>query len=424
MKKWKNIMGCSCMILAVVCASQGVYASYSSTVEVVNHVETGDVNIDLTEYEILNGAETTYDPEKTGIIPGDTISKIPRISNLAEDCYVRCKIDYVNPDETTSDNEGEFPDQSEEDPMLLKSAEDMPDSEEELPENPEMGEEKNTPLDDTCLLEVSEEWKKIGNYYYYLPILRATESIDLFQGIQIPDNWTENWAAKAFSVNIQAEAVQADYFRPDYDSADPWFGTEVETCVHDVNGVTEQVEKTREGISVRFDGSAHKLLAAPEDFFVNFGRLMPGESVEDYFAVENLSGNALRLYFHTELPEDITEEEKELLSKLQLQIMQGEKELYAGDLTAVSLQDPLMLGEYNAKGTDNITFTVMMPAELKNAYAMRAADVVWVFSAEEIEPIPQTGDMVQILMYFVLAIISFAGGIALFKMKPKDTKKL
>ena len=55
-------MGCSCMILAVVCASQGVYASYSSTVEVVNHVETGDVNIDLTEYEILNGAETTYDP--------------------------------------------------------------------------------------------------------------------------------------------------------------------------------------------------------------------------------------------------------------------------------------------------------------------------------------------------------------------------
>ena len=96
-RKSKNILGCACMMIAVVCASQGVYANYSSTVEVKNHIETGDVNIDLAEYQMADGNEVPYINDQKGILPGDTISKIPRITNLAEDCYIRCQITYVQP---------------------------------------------------------------------------------------------------------------------------------------------------------------------------------------------------------------------------------------------------------------------------------------------------------------------------------------
>ena len=49
----------------------------------------------ITEYEIKNGREVLYENHKT-VFPGDEISKIPRIKNYANDCWVRVKMTYVN----------------------------------------------------------------------------------------------------------------------------------------------------------------------------------------------------------------------------------------------------------------------------------------------------------------------------------------
>ena len=105
-----------------VCAA--AYGRFSDSVTVTNHISTGDINIALKELEKKDGREMAYQDRKI-ILPGDEISKIPRITNKSEPCWVRVKITY------TDELEG------------LKG------------------------LDDTSLQGMSSRWMKRGEYFYY-----------------------------------------------------------------------------------------------------------------------------------------------------------------------------------------------------------------------------------------------------------------
>ena len=61
----------------------------------------------------------------------------------------------------------------------------------------------------------------------------------------------------------------------------------------------------------------------------------------------------------------------------------NDKKLYSGDLLAVSLNKAVSLGEFSSGEKGNMRFEVTVPAELDNLYALRAADVKWIFSVEE-----------------------------------------
>ena len=54
-----------------------------------------------------------------------------------------------------------------------------------------------------------------------------------------------------------------------------------------------------------------------------------------------------------------------------------------GDLLAVSLNKAVSLGKFSSGEKGNMRFEVTVPAELDNLYALRAADVKWIFSVEE-----------------------------------------
>ena len=71
------------------------YGKFSDSVTVTNHISTGDINISLKELEKKNGREIVYQDNKT-ILPGDKISKIPRITNQSEPCWIRVKITYTD----------------------------------------------------------------------------------------------------------------------------------------------------------------------------------------------------------------------------------------------------------------------------------------------------------------------------------------
>lgn len=73
----------------------GAYATFSDSVTVKNHIATGDINISLKEYQKKNGKETSY-KNPVEILPGDFISKIPRITNLGMPCWIRAKISFQN----------------------------------------------------------------------------------------------------------------------------------------------------------------------------------------------------------------------------------------------------------------------------------------------------------------------------------------
>lgn len=70
------------ILVTAVSTISGSYAYYQDSVTVTNHISTGDVNIGIQEYEKDGDTEKVYAGPKEGIVlPSQTISKIPRITN-------------------------------------------------------------------------------------------------------------------------------------------------------------------------------------------------------------------------------------------------------------------------------------------------------------------------------------------------------
>lgn len=330
---------------AMIAGISGTYGYFSDIVTVTNHIATGDVNISLKEYEVKQGIETLYTNPKV-VLPGDVISKIPRITNHAEPCWIRARITFEN------------------DRKELES------------------------LTDESILGIPGQWIKRGDYYYYTKVLNHGETATLFQGIEIPAKWTEAHASQNLKVNIQADAIQAAHFQPDFQAMSPWGNQEIELCVHEENGETIS-EKPKVKLSVEFSGTAHKLLAVPDDFFANIRTAVPGDVFQDSIEVSNTTENPAEIFFHTGLVCQ-REDRMELLRKLGLTITMNGKTIYQGNLQAEKLKSDISLGVFQPGEKGTMEFVVSVPKELKNAYALRDAAVKWFFTVYEDDEKPSS----------------------------------
>lgn len=354
-----------------------IYAYFEDSVTVTNHIKTGDVNIGISEYEIKNGREVPYENEKL-VFPGDVLSKIPRITNYAEPCWIRARVEFGN----------------------------------SIPEQEGLSMEN--------IKGMSKEWVLQGEYYYYRKILDYHEAVDLFQMVTIPVTWTKDHNVQKLSIKIQAEAIQASNFEPDFSAMSPWGNEEVELCVHEENGTSACI-KEEMTLKVEFNGQAHRLLAVPNNFFHNIKRAMPGDVYKDEILLSNTTKKAAELFFQTEVSNQ-TEEQKDLLRKIFLKIFMGQEVLYEGNLYAEELEQKISLGIYEPDKVGKLQFEISIPKELNNAYALRDADVNWIFSVYEDEEDSKiaedslevqknsvkTGDSSPIVMFFVM--LGIAGG--------------
>ena len=128
-----------CAAASILMGISGTYAYYRSSVETINKIAVGDVNIGIWEYEEDGDGEKKYEGPENGIVlPSQVISKIPRITNYAEPCYVRVK----------------------------------PVFDEEETQDYRLGEEDLGGIEDV--------WLKAGEYYYYPKVLGKQESVDFF----------------------------------------------------------------------------------------------------------------------------------------------------------------------------------------------------------------------------------------------------
>lgn len=390
-KNIKKSMIISLAALAIV-GLGGTYAYFSDSLTVTNHISTGDVNIALKEYEIQDGKEVAYSNPKQ-IMPGQTVSKIPRIINHAEPCWVRAKISYNN----SGKMEG---------------------------------------LSDSEISGMPDEWVKKGDYYYLTNVLEHSEKVTLFEEVHFPTEWTEEYAGEKIKIDIQADAIQAANFTPNFNDMSPWGNEKIEVCVHESEGKIVSKEKNVK-LSVEFNGEAHKLISAPDDFFVNFQTAMPGDEFSDSVEISNTTDNEAGIFFRTAL-EDQTEEQLDLLDKLQLKISMNGQELYSGNLKAEGINKDISLGKYQAGQSGKLDFTIKVPAELKNAYALRDADVKWIFSVNEdkVTPTPEaqeheqkgtdavrTGDKSPILALCLIFAGGVIVGLIILKKYKKDTSK-
>ena len=204
-KKRKIVVG---ILAALLCMTTGAYGYFSDRLEVKNHITMGDIRINMTEFARKGNGEVKYrDPAY--IFPGERISKIPRIKNSALPCWIRARISYG------SDKE-------------------------------------NVEMLSECNIEgMSAEWIKRGDYYYYTKVLKKQESVDLFQSVSVPAVWTEEHGGQKLNISVQADAIQAANFKPDFTAMSPWGNQEIQECVHETNG-TMTCKKGERKLAVEF----------------------------------------------------------------------------------------------------------------------------------------------------------------------------
>lgn len=367
-----------CLLLVT---PHSVSASYSDSLSVENHIQTGDIHIQLEEYQTdASGRESRYDFDGL-VLPGDTISKIPRITNLAEPCYIRI---YMTFPDTQTDISG-------------LSAENLDG--------------------------ISEKWIQIQDYYYYPEVLNTNESLDFFQAIHIPANWENEHTGQTLEISLQVDAIQAQNFSPDFTSDTPWGDQIIEICAH--NQSEPSLKNPYESMYVEFEGNSHKLITVSKDFFSNLGKMMPGDILTDEIILRNTTNSNAEFFFQTAVPESTSSEALDLLELISLEITLDQEPIYTGNLRAASLEDPISLGTYGKGESRIFQFTLSLPKTATNIYALRKTSVKWIFSVKNEEltistPSPvKTGDTMTPFHYLILLLSSLflAGCFAVYQKR-------
>lgn len=363
MKEKKRVLFAACLLTVLLFGILTIQAMTET--RVTNPVHTGVVDIDLSEYQVNEKGEEELWQDNPTVLPGMTISKIPRISNLGYDCYVRAKMDF--------DIEG------------------MDQSYQELGEGWFLGED---------------------GYYYCKKILHHGDSTDIFQSIKIPEDFPQELEETQFHLDIKADAIQSKNFTPDFESKQPWGTVEIQDCQetvpYEINTVTR-----KDALQVVYQGESKKLFADPDNFFVNFSDVMPGDTYQDQAMIKNDSKQKIKLYFAQE-----TNPDSELLKRIRLTIKLDEQELFQGTMAeAIERKE---IAELTSGEEKQLSYTVDVPKELDNDYTLEDEEIVWIFSTEEVNTRGkvQTGD--NGYLYFLLAGICITGAYIMFRRKRED----
>ena len=335
------------IICALIMCVSGIYAfTFKTTTTVENDLRTGGVNIKLNEYILNeNNEEIEFtDPEKT-VMPGETVYLIPRISNLGASCYLRVKLGYNSNDQLTT-------------------------------------------LSDESIGDMGENWKKVGEYWYYQNPVEKDEKIDIFKYVSIP-NFGNDVQGKILQLNIIAEAIQSKNFTPNFNSEEPW-GNEEILENPDSEYKMDKVQ-VADAVKVEYDEYANLFLDVPEDFMANLSELMPGDSISYNIGLKPNAGSTE--YYFNVVPNNTDDvRAKDLLEKLQLEIKLNGNTVFNGDLYQ---PEKVSMGDVSKDESGTYTFTVKMPEELNNNYAMRNIPITWTFTTEfteETKPHPNPKD--------------------------------
>lgn len=143
---------------------------------------------------------------------------------------------------------------------------------------------------------------------------------------------------------------------------------------------------------VEYKGGAEGLIATPDDFFLNLGELLPGDTKEDRAYIKNSTNDEIEVFFKTE-PLNQTEYYDEidysLLEKIKLKISlkqtkaSEEQLLYEGNLGAELMSNYISLGEYKKGYDGEFIFKIEVPTELRNNYTLSTTKVKWVFAVKK-----------------------------------------
>ncbi len=338
------------------------------TVTTVNHIGTGNISIRLDEYRI--GAEGTEVPidgngDRRIVLPGETVSKISRITVNGHKSWIRAKV-MTEGDERIQNL----------DPSWVKLFED-------------------------------DSWVLRGDYWYRTVPVDHGEAVRFTKEVRIPPE--ADTASAVFHVIIWADAVQYENFKPDFNAAEPWFGTVIETSAYQTfrNGEAGDTH-----FFVSYEGGAQGLIANSGDLFRNFQIVMPGDHVNDSVVIGNGYTRPVRLFFRIE-----GDTANALARRVNLKIRAGETPIFSGTLS--DAMNEIYLAYMTPKWTAVLTYELEVPEDLKNEFELEDAAQKWIFRAEVSDSrnmIPPTGDQENLVRYGIGLALSvlLAAGIAVY----------
>ena len=144
--------------------------------------------------------------------------------------------------------------------------------------------------------------------------------------------------------------------------------------------------------TVEYRGGAEGLVSAPDDFFLDFGELMPGDTREDSAVIFNSSSDEVEFFFKTE-PLDRSEFADEfdysLLNLVNLKISLKAANssevtlIYDGNLGGESMSDYISLGTYSKDSGGELIFRIDVPSNLKNSFTLANTKFKWVFAVDD-----------------------------------------
>lgn len=362
MKKTGKIGSILCLLALL--GLTGIYAL--PKVYVLYQANTGKVDICLKEYMLEEGKEVPWKNGKD-VLPGGFVSKIPRIRNDGAECYVRATVFFSSQKES-------------EKPLSLENLE-----------------------------GISSDWVRDGDYFYYKHTVKPGEKVEFFQGIRIPWEWKTPDEDNVWKACVRAEAVQAEYFSPDFTGEDPW-GMNVYTFpiqyapegeIQEQTADTEEVElllaEQVQGFAVEQEGCMKTL----ETF-------VPGKSQTGSIRLKNTTGKEREVFFRAE-----TQEQSVLLEKMELKVELLEKEenriLYQGSAAACTPKELQSLGKLVPQEEKQLRFTFSLAKDADNTYALQKGKIkFWFTTGEEetgkIATAVSTGDPQKPIGYLVTAV--------------------
>lgn len=372
-QKWMIMLLCLSLVF---CLSGGmIYAR--STATTTNYYDTGIVDITLREYAVNEaGKEVLYQEDSIPLLlPGTEVSKIPRITNEGNDCWIRVKLDF----------EG------------VKG------------------------LDGSCLKGMDRDMIYHEDGYYYLHrLLLSGQSVNIFEGIQIPADFDPANEGNTFTLHLQVDAIQARNVAANFDSDTPWgmvaITKQTDEGPHSIRAVTE-VQR----FSIEYDGNIREVFANSKDFFGNISTLVPGDVYVDSVELVNEGEQPVSIYFRS-----LSLDQSDLAEKIELSIrvIAGESgkavEVYHGPLKAEALEKEIKLVTLPAGETGELEFSISVPAGVDNSDSQRAGAVQWTFSTEEMGgKIVLTGDNRSIGVLLLTAGVSLFTGVLIWRVRRK-----
>ena len=180
-------------LCAIICISAvtGAIAQYTAEKEVVNTAKTDTVDIELEEYQLDDNSSLVDFVDPVNKMPGTSVSKIPIVYNKGSECWLRVKIEF------SIDDENLYP----------------------------------ISLDDIDGWNTDDWSFGSDGYYYYKNKFSENSEIKLFDNVNIPSNWGNEYMDKHIFIDITAEAIQTKNFSPELENEKPWGDETIEECV-------------------------------------------------------------------------------------------------------------------------------------------------------------------------------------------------